>query len=145
MMLGKKIIAKRLDIDNLKVVNDTLGHNAGDEYIMHTVASIRKHVRSYDTICRIGGDEFVIILPSYTSDKAQHLCRQVNRELRLLYANSVLDIGTSCGISIYDPKAPVSANELLAEADKMMYQTKEKKKMQQTNTKRQVSAHYDNL
>ena len=48
-------------------------------------------------------------------------------------------------ISIYDPKAPVSANELLAEADKMMYQTKEKKKMQQTNTKRQVSAHYDNL
>ncbi len=134
-----------LDIDNLKVVNDTLGHNAGDEYIMHTVASIRKHVRSYDTICRIGGDEFVIILPSYTSDKAQHLCRQVNRELRLLYANSVLDIGTSCGISIYDPKAPVSANELLAEADKMMYQTKEKKKMQQTNTKRQVSAHYDNL
>lgn len=134
-----------LDIDNLKIVNDTLGHNAGDEYIMHTVASIRKHIRSYDTICRIGGDEFVIILPNYTSDKVQNLCHQVNRDLQRLYADAVPDIGISCGTSTYNPKNPVSEEVLLAEADKIMYQTKVKKKTQRTNSIQPLSIHHDNL
>lgn len=121
-----------LDLDNLKHVNDTLGHNTGDEYILQTVASIRKHIRSYDTICRVGGDEFVIVLPNYTVEKANHLCQMVNRDLQNCDILSTPNVGVSCGMSVYDPMNPVTEEKLIADADQMMYRKKQKNQLKET-------------
>lgn len=109
------------DLDNLKGINDTLGHDAGDSYIMLAVESIRNHIRVDDTLCRVGGDEFIIVLPNCTAEKANHICNQVNKEIQESENMAGNRVGLSCGISEMNPSQPLSAEELVTLADQKMY------------------------
>jgi diguanylate cyclase (GGDEF)-like protein len=60
-----------IDIDHFKKVNDTHGHDAGDAILKHLAAVLSKHTRGTDTICRVGGDEFLVVFPSQTIEEAR--------------------------------------------------------------------------
>jgi len=119
-----------VDLDNFKILNDTFGHDQGDELLRQVAQRIKNCVREHDTVARLGGDEFVIIL-DHLAPGAPEASRQANVvaekvlaafhhpfRLRLTEFYST----PSIGIALFDDKD--SANELLKLADMAMYQAK---------------------
>jgi diguanylate cyclase (GGDEF)-like protein len=68
---GGNLVAVFVDVDNLKSVNDVLGHHAGDELLREVAEGLRRHMRSYDLLVRLGGDEFLCALPDITLEEAR--------------------------------------------------------------------------
>ncbi len=117
-----------IDLDNFKTANDSYGHGMGDEVLKYTAQVFRHVVRSSDIICRMGGDEFSIILCEVT-DK-ERIREIVGRAMeRLLQADFLPDdrykIRISVGVVIHRPENGIpSFQELYAEADSALYRTK---------------------
>lgn len=115
-----------LDLDGFKFVNDTFGHTAGDDILRTVAQRLTEHLRDADTIARIGGDEFAIIVPSLHDLAA---IEQLVRRLLELVTEPVLSnrqsmqIGASVGISLY-PDDARDPQQLLALADRAMYRAK---------------------
>jgi two-component system cell cycle response regulator len=129
--LRKSIFLFFLDIDNLKEINDQFGHIEGDMMILETSDILRRTFRQSDTIARIGGDEFAVVLNgAKTSDaetvavRLQKNLDETNKTMRRGYRLSL-----SIGMSFYDPENPRSIDELLSEADKSMYEQKKYKQI----------------
>lgn len=119
-----------IDLDNFKQVNDTLGHGAGDEVLQILGKRINNSIRDVDTVARIGGDEFVIILhepasETYITDVVHRILAEVSR--KAIVHDHALYIGCSVGIALY-PKDGETASELMMHADTAMYRAKEKHK-----------------
>ncbi|MBV8438171.1 MAG: diguanylate cyclase [Silvibacterium sp.] len=116
-----------LDIDHFKQLNDTYGHEAGDAVLREVAAIMRRAVRSEDTVCRYGGEEFVAILPELAIDDAlarAESIRQLVSELRLYHhGESLREITISIGIAIY-PQNGKSPDQLLSLADRALYEAK---------------------
>lgn len=114
-----------LDLDNFKHLNDTHGHQAGDEALIHLIKVIRKALRPTDIVARYGGEEFVILFCDTPLDQAVEVTRRLQRELTrrfFLHNNERLLITFSAGVSTWNPG---DSQELaLARADKAMYQAK---------------------
>jgi diguanylate cyclase (GGDEF)-like protein len=118
------------DLDGLKAVNDGLGHGVGDEMLAETAAILVDTFRSSDVSARIGGDEFCVML---TADSAasteaaiarlQHSIRTANR-----FPDRPYRLSLSIGVATFDPERPVSAHDLIAEADERMYEHKRSKR-----------------
>ena len=68
---GESLVAAFIDVDGLKAINDQRGHQAGDEVLQAVVAGLRRELRSYDLIVRLGGDEFLCVMPGITTDQAR--------------------------------------------------------------------------
>ncbi|ALC92283.1 hypothetical protein AM500_22805 [Bacillus sp. FJAT-18017] len=122
-----KLAVFYLDLDHFKLINDTLGHHAGDELLQIIAARLRKCLRSTDIISRQGGDEFAILLDGFTDVKqldivAKRLIETVTDPLRL--ADREYVITTSLGISIY-PDDTEDPHSLIKQADQAMYHAKE--------------------
>ena len=114
-----------LDIDNFKMLNDTLGHQAGDEALRHIVQVIREHLRPADTLARYGGEEFVILLPESGVSEAVDVMSRLQRELTkrfFLHNNEKLLITFSCGVSQRGFGEDLEA--AVARADRALYQAK---------------------
>lgn len=116
-----------IDLDNFKNVNDTLGHEAGDELLLQAAERLRDSVRASDHVARLGGDEFVVILDhvDVVEDVAK-VAKVIIDKIRLPYALSAgmgNEINASIGISIY-PQDGHSAELLLKHADVAMYAAK---------------------
>jgi len=118
------------DIDGMKWINDTLGHEEGDRALMEMEDVLKETFRSSDIIARMGGDEFAILAidttdinSEITTTRLQNLIDTHNRRENRRYTLSV-----SAGSSFYDPENPCSIDELMAEADKLMYEHKRSKK-----------------
>ncbi|MGX7872324.1 EAL domain-containing protein [Mesorhizobium sp. ORM6] len=117
-----------IDLDNFKLINDTLGHNAGDELLKTVAGRMVECVRATDTVVRLGGDEFVIVL----SDPPGHvdLISETVQRIRVAIAEPIelgrhqLRTTASIGIANY-PKDGASPDALLANADAAMYSAKE--------------------
>ncbi|MBU0481690.1 MAG: diguanylate cyclase [Proteobacteria bacterium] len=116
-----------LDIDRFKKINDHLGHTAGDRALASIANFIMENMRPYDSICRYGGEEFMICMPKTTVETSHHLIDRVREELskKTIYdvsGTKRLNISASFGI------APLSANEELKDtiehADKVLYHAK---------------------
>lgn len=75
------LLVAYVDVDGLKAVNDSRGHSAGDALLKHVVTALQAHLRSYDLVIRMGGDEFLLALSNATVETARHRLRQVSAEL----------------------------------------------------------------
>ena len=120
-----------LDLDNFKPVNDTMGHEAGDILLIEVARRLESCVRASDTVARMGGDEFTVILPDQRDlesarSLSEHVASQIISALREPIAISDMEfkVTVSVGIAIY-PEHGQDASELLRHADKAMYQAKE--------------------
>ncbi len=127
---GKKIAILFIDLDNFKVINDTHGHSAGDELLQQLARRLKNHVREVDTVARIGGDEFIVILESINA--ANDIAELANKLLEILqqpflYAAKELKITASIGVSLY-PEHGSSPDMLIRNADLAMYQAKKQGK-----------------
>jgi diguanylate cyclase len=114
-----------LDVDNFKSLNDTYGHQTGDEALIHLARVIRETMRPHDTLVRYGGEEFLIILPDTPLPDAVSALTRLQRELTkrfFLHQNEKLLITFSAGITAF--RANESRSETISRADAAMYQAK---------------------
>lgn len=119
-----------IDIDKLKYINDTFGHEEGDKVLEEVVKFLKSTLREVDIICRMGGDEFLIIFPDNSLKEAPLIKERLNRGLIKLdqILKKPYKIEISMGFSCYDPNNPQSMDELIRIADKKMYDEKKNKK-----------------
>jgi len=115
-----------IDVNDLKVINDMLGHREGDFLIKTITGTIKKNIRETDVISRLGGDEFVIVFPGCTMEYSEKLMNRISGELRQLkpFTNKDYTISISYGFSEYDGELEITVDGLLDEADRQMYQNK---------------------
>ena len=116
-----------LDLDRFKVINDSLGHNIGDQLLQAVAARIDACVRDSDTVARLGGDEFTILLPGLNrSEDAAPVAAKIIDAVRYPFhiEGREFFITTSIGISVY-PEDGADAETLIKNADTAMYQAKE--------------------
>jgi len=122
-----KLAVIYFDLDNFKPVNDTYGHGVGDLLLMAVASRVRGVLRASDTIARIGGDEFVVLLP-YVNAEADSIVVAENILSRLTMPFEIegrtLHISGSVGVAAY-PKDAEDETELMNCADRAMYQAKE--------------------
>lgn len=116
------------DLDCLKIINDKLGHDAGDQAIKDAADALAGSVRESDICGRLGGDEFAILLPQSNLDAAQGTIHRIQSALDALNAGRKPPIGISMGARELDHKNMRSVDELLAEADAEMYRVKHARK-----------------
>jgi diguanylate cyclase (GGDEF)-like protein len=115
-----------IDIDNFKQVNDTLGHQIGDEALVRISETIKNMFRTADVVARVGGDEFFVFLPDVTptgfvQTKAESLCNA----LRLTFSNGVQSVSISSSIGVIVAKRDkIDYETLYSEADYALYEAK---------------------
>ena len=115
-----------LDLDRFKLINDTLGHSIGDSLLVRTAKELKNILRSCDTISRIGGDEFVILLSDIKTDEdAKETARKILSTLNKEHTIDThkIHISTSIGIALY-PDNGLTLDELMTNADTAMYEAK---------------------
>ena len=119
-----------VDLNGFKAINDRYGHAAGDRVLVTTATRLKRILRGTDTVARIGGDEFVVILqdlPQGNSlqDEARSICQNIFAELSppITIGNDQRHIGTSLGVAVFPDHAP-SIDRLLHIADLAMYEAK---------------------
>lgn len=127
---GRKMLLFFIDIDGLKRINDTLGHQRGDTVLADVAGVLRGTFRESDIVARIGGDEFVALQLETEEGVAERLASRLETNLRALNGKRDTDeaLSLSMGIAEYDPAHPRSTDELLGQADGMMYEEKRKNK-----------------
>jgi diguanylate cyclase (GGDEF)-like protein len=117
-----------LDLDRFKLVNDSLGHRAGDELLKEVARRLKSVVRTVDTVARLGGDEFVLILsPGGEQDSAPHVAQRIIDAMRVAVRVAGVEVHTSpsIGIALY-PQDGTNIELLLAHADAAMYSAKQR-------------------
>ncbi|GAA4072073.1 sensor domain-containing protein [Amphibacillus indicireducens] len=116
-----------LDLDNFKEVNDDFGHDAGDQVIIQMSKRILNTVRDMDTVGRLGGDEFIILLPEIENKtNLTNLIRRLEQNLKRPYQieNTYFKVGVSFGAVLSDHQAVSRQNTVVTAADKALYAAK---------------------
>lgn len=116
-----------IDLDRFKHINDSLGHDYGDMLLKEVTARVSDALREDDTVARIGGDEFVVLLERYKSTSnlsriAQKLINTIEQPIELKH--NVVSVGASIGIAMY-PDDAITQDKLLRNADVAMYHAKQ--------------------
>lgn len=123
----EKIALFFIDLDHFKEINDTLGHEVGDEVLKFFASRLNASVRTEDTIARLGGDEFMVIMenlqnPEAISVVANKIVSIVKEPI--IFGDQTLNLGTSIGISVY-PQNGETSEALIKSADIAMYKAKD--------------------
>jgi diguanylate cyclase (GGDEF)-like protein len=113
------------DVNNLKEINDTYGHQGGDLAIIRTADALEQTFRNSDVIARLGGDEFAVLALEASCENREVILRRLEKNLKGSNADeSRYELSLSVGVSRFDPKHPVSLGKLIATADEAMYEDK---------------------
>ena len=122
----KKVAIMYVDLDRFKAINDNLGHKAGDTVLRETAHRLKNCVRASDTVARVGGDEFAVLLYELENfEDAAHIARRIIElsNKPILADGDECVIGASIGISVY-PSDGTTVDALLKNADTAMYHAK---------------------
>ncbi|MDT8899651.1 GGDEF domain-containing protein [Anaeroselena agilis] len=112
-----------LDVDNFKQINDSEGHLAGDDVLVHIAQILRHNARQTDIIVRLGGDEFLILLPGTQLEDAKAAAERIRRDIRSCPRS--YNVTVSTGITSF--VGPTGIREVIAEADQALYRAKDSK------------------
>ncbi len=123
---GRIVAVMFLDLDNFKLVNDTLGHDMGDELLRHVAERLTQCVRAGDTVCRLGGDEFVVLLTDVAGrDDVAHLAAKIISRLDEPYQLGGQEYFCSASAGVSLTQEHTSPSVLLKNADTALYRAKE--------------------
>jgi len=122
---GQSLLLLFCDVDNLKKINDTFGHQEGDLALIRTADALEQSFRGSDILSRLGGDEFVV-LASETSNQTQEIIlRRLEKNLKKSSATEPRYALSLCvGVARFDPKRATTLGDLMVQADKAMYEKK---------------------
>jgi diguanylate cyclase (GGDEF)-like protein/PAS domain S-box-containing protein len=122
---GRIVVVMYLDIDHFKLVNDTLGHNAGDQLLVETATRIRTSLRGEDIASRFGGDEFVIVCAADDIVDAAGIADRIQAAIRapLVLLGKRVVVASTMGISLFPHDGDV-ASDLVTKADSAMHEAK---------------------
>jgi diguanylate cyclase (GGDEF)-like protein len=115
------------DLDGFKAVNDQVGHHAGDRVLMEVAAALRSRLRSTDLLARVGGGEFVMLLPEAAMPETGVFAEQLlDRIAKCGWSREDVDlpIAGSIGMALFDADSPEPLTELVRRADLSMYEAK---------------------
>lgn len=124
---GESFALLLLDLDHFKRVNDQFGHQAGDMVIQAVGQALMSGIRSSDTCCRYGGEEFALIMPATRSPEAQLVAERLRNKVAALEIPGLpkgYQVTISVGISLGEPKSEIKAQQVLKEADQALYVAK---------------------
>lgn len=134
-----------IDIDRFKYINDTFGHKEGDRVLKEVVNLFKSTLREIDIICRLGGDEFLLIFPDSSLIDAPLIRERLSKNLDKLNQklNRPYKISFSIGLSYYNPTNPLSIDELIRIADENMYKEKKKKIRRNINSSSHMERYFN--
>jgi diguanylate cyclase (GGDEF)-like protein len=115
-----------LDLNGFKLINDTFGHNIGDELLKVIASRLLEQVRQSDIVARLGGDEFIFVIDNPTQKEevfsvAERIINSIKEPIKM--DGNVLEVGVAIGISIF-PDDGITSIELIEKADNAMYHSK---------------------
>lgn len=112
-----------IDVDNFKKVNDTCGHNRGDQVLISIARILRQFSRRTDLVSRLGGDEFAMLFPNTAQDGAQRIISKARKSLEAVFLADKPTVSCSIGVVTF-LSAPAAATEAVKAADLLMYEVK---------------------
>lgn len=115
-----------IDLNGLKWVNDHLGHEAGDDYLVTVAETVNRHLRANDVLARLGGDEFLVLMPGVTAASACAVMEATEKELAGKGKNDVYSF--SYGVETVGPGHSLDAEGIIHQADARMYEDKKRRK-----------------
>lgn len=117
-----------MDLDHFKQINDRYGHVTGDAVLVSFAQTVQQMVRKFDLVARIGGEEFVVLLPNITAEQAVSLAERIREAVantELMVAGQPLKFSVSIGVAQFDHRE-LSLTSWMARADGALYEAKEK-------------------
>jgi len=127
---GTPLLAIAIDLDHFKSVNDTLGHEAGDKIIKLAADLMRQGLRENDLTVRLGGDEFLVLMPNGTQESAgrytQSLRQHFVQQAKVRFSGAPKVPNMSIGVAMLDRKKHVCSQDLLRAADNALYTAKKR-------------------
>lgn len=124
---GTKVAVFMIDLDQFKRINDSLGHSSGDHILVETAKRLQRSVRSTDVVARVGGDEFVVVMPDITTiSDVEHCAANLVSRLapEIDVDGQLVNVTASVGVCVY-PDFAADAKHLLKRADSAMYAAKD--------------------
>lgn len=124
---GQRLAVLMIDLDRFKIINDSLGHYAGDIILKEVASRLQQKVGGSNTLARLGGDEFILLIPHIaSSEEVITVCRELQNVMLFPFPveGRMFDLSISIGISIY-PEDGTDSNALMKNADIAMYRSKE--------------------
>jgi len=119
------VVVMFLDLDLFKVVNDSLGHHAGDELLIDVAQRLKAAVRSGDTLARFGGDEFVVMCEDVSEEEVNAIADRITSSLRQSFASDDREVTVTASVGVAVAKPSSTPQTLLRDADVAMYRAKE--------------------
>jgi diguanylate cyclase (GGDEF)-like protein len=120
---GGRFSVAYMDLDNFKAVNDRDGHATGDRVLVLTAETLRKSLRANDVVARIGGDEFLLLLPETGAREAEAVFRKLREKLTAVMREGDWPVTFSVGAATFE-KVPESADQMVHLVDELMYSAK---------------------
>jgi two-component system cell cycle response regulator len=126
--MGQPCSLMMIDLDDFKILNDTLGHDAGNRFLVHVSGEMLNNLRPTDIMCRYGGDEFAVIMPATALYDAIRIARRLKQAVYATPVKLAQSLSASIGIAEYDPTGPQEMGAFVNMADSALYRAKKEGK-----------------